>query len=117
MSELISSLLSRTPRARSEMTSDSANTAHWLLTWAGCLDFSATAPSSRRSMPRIAAAFSKKRPVPAAHLSFITNSTTLPVVGSTLMAFESCPPMSMIVRAFGMSACAPIAWQLISVTT
>jgi hypothetical protein len=61
--------------------------------------------------------FPEKRPVPAAHLSFITNSTTLPVSRSTLMAFESCPPMSRIVRASGMSAWAPMAWQLISVTT
>jgi len=45
----------------------------------------------------MAAAFSRTPPDPAAHLSFMTNSTTLPVVVSTLMALESCPPMSIIV--------------------
>jgi len=30
--------------------------------------------------------------------------------------FESCPPISTIVAAFGMRARTPAAWQVISVT-
>lgn len=49
-----------------------------------------------------------KRPVPAAPLSFIAKSATSPL-GSRWMAFESCPPMSRIVRTCRVKKRAPLA--------
>ena len=58
---------------------------------------------------------SRKRPVPAEHLSFIRKSCTAPP--DTPMTFVSCPPMSITRRS--SRPCrkhAPRAWQVISVT-
>ncbi|MNV84663.1 hypothetical protein D3C71_1785540 [compost metagenome] len=84
---------------------------------AGFLASRANRPICSRVMPSSTADFSRNWPVPAAHLSFMTNSTTLPVFRSTLIALESWPPMSMMVRVWGYRAWAPMAWQDISVTT
>ena len=51
--------------------------------------------SGRR--PRVLAMTSRKRPVPAEHLSFIMKSFTSP--SSTRMILVSWPPMSMTVRS------------------
>ena len=69
---------------------------------------------SGRVSSRVFAIMSRKRPVPAAHLSFITKFTTLPR-SSMRITLESWPPMSMTVRAWGNRKCAPLAWQVISV--
>ena len=55
---------------------------------------------------------SRKRPVPAAHLSFIWKFFIMPF--SISMTFTSCPPMSMTVRTSGNRKVAPLAWQLSS---
>ena len=86
------------PLARWEITSDSANTTHWLLTSSSLVDLSDSGPTSYIVRSSSVAAFSRKRPVPAAHLSFMRNFTTFPVCGSTWIALASCPPMSMMVR-------------------
>ena len=65
-----------TPRARSPTTSDSANTVHMLETAWGSISGSALKSSSVQ--PSITAMFCRKRPVPAAHLSFIRKLTTFP---------------------------------------
>ena len=84
----------------SETTSDSANTVHMLemvTSWCHC---SPWRDSSSIGICSVRAMASRKRPVPAAHLSFITKFCTVP---SALrwMTLESCPPMSMTVRASG----------------
>ena len=87
------------PRPIRLMTSLSANTVHMLLILVG-------SPERARSaiccweMPRRSAMISKKRPVPAAHLSFMRKSVTLPS-GPRVITFESCPPMSSTVDASG----------------
>ena len=53
--------------------------------------------------------------MPAAQRSFIAKSTTRPRASSR-MTLLSWPPMSTTVRQAGSSACAPRAWQVISVT-
>ena len=65
--------------------------------------------------PSVRAIISRKRPVPAAHLSFMAKDSTLPSPSSRMILL-SCPPMSMTVRAPGRRKWAPRAWQLISVT-
>ena len=57
----------------------------------------------------------KKRPVPAAHLSFIQKSVISPTA-ETRIALVSWPPMSTTVRVRGNMWTAPRPWQLISVT-
>ena len=58
---------------------------------------------------------SRKRPVPAEHLSFMTKSFTMPP--STRMILVSWPPMSMTVSSSPpWSSVAPRPWQVISVT-
>ena len=71
-------------------------------------------PISSSPTPVTSAAADRKRPVPAAHLSFIEKSTTEPS-GPTLMALVSWPPMSITVRVAGKIEWAPRAWQVISV--
>ena len=53
-------------------------------------------------------------PVPAEHLSFMLNLTTLPFFST--MALVSCPPMSTTVQSLPNSRAAPFPWQVISVT-
>ena len=81
------------------MTSDSAKTVHMLfIGWKGV--FSGIAAKSWSEQPRCTAMFWRKRPVPAAHLSFMRKSVTLPS-GPRVITFESCPPMSSTVEASG----------------
>ena len=68
-----------------------------------------TSTSSARAMA------SRKRPVPAAHLSFMANSTTAPS-RSRRIALLSWPPMSTSTSVPGNMARMPRAWQVISVT-
>ena len=67
-------------------------------------------------MPRMPERTCRKRPVPAAHLSFIRKSCTEPS-GAVLMTLLSCPPMSSTTPVPGKRWTAPRAWQVISVTT
>ena len=57
----------------------------------------ASAHSSSGRMPSRFAMISRKRPVPAEHLSFIRKSCTAPP--DTPMTFVSCPPMSITRRS------------------
>ena len=82
------------------MTSLSAKTVHMLDIFAGLSEVRDRGPKLSRSTSRACAITSRNRPVPAAHFSFITKSFTRPV-SSMDMALESCPPMSMTVRAEG----------------
>ena len=97
------------------MTSDSANTVQVLLTTtfsvlrASYSPICSTLSSSTRAM------LSMKRPVPAAHLSFMKKHWTAPF-SSMEMALQSCPPMSRMVRAVGKRKWTPLLWQLISLT-
>ena len=59
-----------------------------------------TVEISSRESSRVRAIISRKRPVPAAHLSFMTKLVTLPS-GAMAMTLLSCPPMSMTVRTWG----------------
>ena len=102
------------PLPTKEMTSDSANTVHMLEMTVGC-PAAAKRASSAWLTPNRSAMISKKRPVPAEHLSFMTNLRTLPPARP--MALVSCPPISMTVPSSPKSAAAPRAWQVISVTT
>src|SRR3972149_2413636 len=97
------------------MISDSAKTVQVVLILGAFLDLRARGPSSDRGSSMVMAAAPRKRPVPAAHLSFMEKSRTLPS-GPTLIALVSWPPMSMTVRVLGKRYLAPLAWQLISVT-
>ena len=87
--------------AMSEMTSDSAKTEHMLAISRCFLLSSAAGPSSSRLISSERAIISRKRPVPAAHLSFIAKSVTSPVA-FTWMALLSWPPMSRMVRTAGL---------------
>ena len=87
--------------AMREMTSDSANTEHMLVISMSSVDRRATGPSSSTSISRVRAIISRKRPVPAAHLSFMTKSVTSPA-SFKWMALLSWPPMSRIVRTLGL---------------
>ena len=69
--------------------------------------------NSGRLISKLRAIASKKRPVPAEHLSFIAKFLTVPSV-SIEMPFTSWPPMSMIAFTLGSVMCTPIAWQEIS---
>ena len=97
------------------MISDSANTVQVVVMRTGFFERSASVPSSDSGSSSAYDAAPRKRPVPAAHLSFIVKSSTWRS-GFTEIAFVSCPPMSMTVRVFGKSETAPFAWQVISVT-
>src|SRR4030065_322491 len=72
-------------------------------------------PISSRSISSVRAMTSRNRPVPAAHLSFIAKSATLPS-GVKRMTLLSWPPMSSTVLALGNRWRAPRAWHVISVT-
>ena len=84
-----------------EMTSDSANTEHMLVISISSFDCRAMGPSSSTSTSRERAIISRKRPVPAAHLSFMTKSATSPF-SFRRMALLSWPPMSRMVRTAGL---------------
>ena len=58
---------------------------------------------------------SRKRPVPAEHLSFMTNFLTAPPASA--MTFVSWPPTSTTTPSRPNRRAAPRPWQVISVTT
>ena len=72
----------------------------------GFLDFLDIGPSSSRLTPRVLLITSRKWPVPAAHLSFITKLSSFPD-WLTLITLASWPPMSITVRIFGLIVYAP----------
>ena len=92
------------------MTSDSANTVHVEEMVATFSDCSSKPDRSDTLQPKIDAITSRKRPVPAAHLSFIAKFSRSPEeeIERTL---ASWPPMSMTVRTPGKSFEAPLAWH------
>ena len=100
--------------ATSDTTSLSANTVHMLDIFTSCRHSRPTRQNSSSGSSMARAVASRKRPVPAAHLSFMTKFTT-PPASSRWMTFESWPPMSMMVSASGARKWAPRAWHVISV--
>ena len=88
------------PEANWEMTSDSEKTVQVEEIFEGLAALKYSPSSWATSSWRILAMTSRKRPVPAAHLSFIWKLVMIPdsVMDMTL---ASCPPMSMSVRASG----------------
>ena len=101
--------------AMRDTTSDSAKTVHMLEMVSSCSQDRPMAAISSISSSRVRAISSRKRPVPAAHLSFMTKLVTFPSP-SRQMTLLSWPPMSTMARAWGYSRWAPRAWQVISVT-
>ena len=96
------------------MTSDSANTVHMDEMDVGA-PIRARRASSSWLTPRRFAMTSRNFPVPAEHLSFIANLTTLPP--RSTMTFVSWPPTSTTVPPPPNRKAAPLPWQVISVTT
>ena len=86
--------------ATSDTTSDSAKTVHMLEITMFSFHSSPMVLISSSESPSVLAIISRKRPVPAAHLSFIRKFFTAPF-SSILIAFISCPPMSITVRTLG----------------
>ena len=82
----MSSLLWSAPMR--ETTSDSAKTVQRLLMESLSPPWRESVPISSSSISRVLAITSRNRPVPAAHLSFITKSITLPL-WSTFMTLLS----------------------------
>src|SRR3990172_3217871 len=78
------------------MMSLSTKTVQTEVSRTGTLAWSDRGPISSSPTPVTSAAAERKRPVPAAHLSFIEKSMTEPS-GPTLMALVSFPPISMTV--------------------
>ena len=101
------------PSPTSEITSDSAKTVHCAEMGITFFALSESLEKSPSDISNERAIASKKRPVPAAHLSFIAKFLTVPSV-SIAMPLMSCPPMSMIAFTLGSVICTPIAWQEIS---
>ena len=97
------------------MISDSANTVQVEVIRTASGADRAVGPKSSSDTPRRAAVCSRKRPVPAAHLSFIAKSMGAPF-GPMRITLLSWPPMSTSVPAIPVSAKTPRAWQVISVT-
>ena len=97
-----------------DTTSDSANTVHILEIVISSLYVSPASLIWSRFISIVLAIISKNRPVPAAHLSFITKFATAPF-SSRRMTLLSCPPISMTVLTSGFKKCAPLAWHVISV--
>ena len=103
------------PRPIREMISDSAKTVQVEEIGSSAEAASARGPRSATSTPSRAAVCSRKRPVPAAHLSFMAKSTGRPF-GPMRMTLPSCPPMSTRVPPWPRARKTPRAWQVISVT-
>src|SRR5208282_130264 len=95
------------------ITSDSAKTVHIALIRCGSWPSACFARLSTWT-PRACPIVERKRPVPAAHLSFMTKSSTWPSAESRI-PFASCPPISITNRQPGTRYEAPRAWQVISV--
>ncbi len=96
--------------AKCEITSLSANTVHVELMSTRQPDFSSSAPNCDKSMSSTLAMTDRKRPVPAAHLSFMRNFNILPC-GESFITFASCPPISIMVRASGYILETPLLWH------
>jgi hypothetical protein len=94
------------PLPNHDSTSDSAKTVHVVLILTGLSPFKAVGPSSASGISRALEAAPRKRPVPAAHLSFMQKSTISPLL-ETRMALVSWPPMSTTVRVSGNMWTAP----------
>ena len=88
------------------ITSDSAKTLHWLDMLIGLALMFAVEPMPSSPQVSTLAMTWKKRPVPAAQRSFISNWVT-PPLSLRLIALQSCPPMSMMVRTVGQAQKAP----------
>ena len=86
--------------ATRDTTSDSAKTVHMLEITTFSFHSSPFVLISSNESPSVLAIISRKRPVPAAHLSFIRKFFTAPF-SSMLIALISCPPISMTVRTRG----------------
>lgn len=97
-----------------EITSLSAKTVHVEDIFILFVAFKVRLSSPSRSTLRAFAITSRNRPVPAAHLSFITKCVTFPS-SDTDIALESWPPISIIVHLRGYKEKIPLAWQVISV--
>ena len=94
------------------MTSLSAKTVQVELMARFLVDWAPSAPSSSTFTSSTRAITSRNRPVPAAHLSFMTKLVITPF--SIWRTFTSWPPMSMTVCTSGNRKLAPLAWQLSS---
>jgi hypothetical protein len=88
------------PLPSQESTSDSAKTVHVVLIFTGRSPRKAVGPRSPSGMSRALDAAPRKRPVPAAHLSFMQKSRISPT-RETRIALVSWPPMSTTVRVPG----------------
>ena len=95
------------------MTSLSAKTVHCAVMGMTFLAVRLRFENSGRLISKALAMASKKRPVPAEHLSFMAKFLTVPSV-SMLMPLTSWPPISIIARTLGSVTWTPMAWQLIS---
>ena len=96
------------------MISDSAKMVHMLEMVQAFFDFFMRSESSSILMPSSrCVSTSKKRPVPAAHLSFISKRSTTPCSLSS-MTLLSWPPMSIIVRVPGIMCQVPMPCAMIS---
>ena len=92
--------------ASCDMTSDSANTVQVELMLMVPSAFASRSLRSATPTSSILAITSRKRPVPAAHLSFIRKFSSLPL-SPMLITLASCPPMSRSVLAWGYMVCTP----------
>ena len=90
------------------MTSDSAKTVHCAVMGMTFFAVRLSLENSGRLSSKERAIASKKRPVPAAHLSFMAKFLTVPSV-SMEMPLTSCPPISMIALTEGSVTWTPIA--------
>ena len=96
------------------------NTVHLSPRFKGALAVSALSPNSSIFISNLSDCSSRKEPVPAAHILFISKSTTTPF--SRLIYLESWPPISKIVStSLSISpaavACAVISLMIISAPT
>ena len=96
------------PSPTSDITSLSANTAHCAVIGITFLADSESFEKSSRLISKALAIDSKKRPVPAAHLSFMAKLRTVPSV-SIAIPLTSCPPISMIALTEGSVTWTPMA--------
>ena len=94
------------------MTSLSAKTVQVELMDTFLVDCAPSVPRSSTFTSSTRAITSRNRPVPAAHLSFMTKLVMTPF--SIWSTFTSWPPMSMTVWTSGKRKLAPLAWQLSS---
>ncbi|KJJ83159.1 hypothetical protein OMAG_002969 [Candidatus Omnitrophus magneticus] len=80
--------------------SDLANTLHLPAIRGGALDAAARSLNPSRVSLRRSACWSRNEPVPAAHTAFIEKSF-IPFFSSSMISFESSPPISITVFTWG----------------